>query len=345
MTVKVALVTGGSTPERQVALSGAGQVLTALRTLGYDVTAIDTVRGVLDPAGEATLHEQVGLEPPTSQELAELAERERPLELVQSDTVREADVVFLVLHGDLGEGGQLQAALDLAGVSYTGSGPLGSAAAMDKDLAKRLFRDAQVPTAPWTTWPADQDTIERLGFPLVIKPSRVGSTVGLSVVDSSAAVEEAVDLALRFDTHVLLESFVPGRELTVGILADRALAVGEIIPSHAIFDYECKYTPGMSEEIFPADIPDELAKTVQEMGLLAHMALNLRDFSRVDFRVGPDGIPMCLEANTLPGLTGLSLLPQSAQAAGVPFVELCDRIVKLALARRPVERNKARING
>jgi D-alanine-D-alanine ligase len=253
--------------------------------------------------------------------------------------VAEADLVFLVVHGRAGEGGTLQALLEAAGIAYTGSGPLGSALAMDKDVAKRLFHGAGVSTAPWVMWPAAANEIEALGFPLIVKPSKVGSTVGLSVARSRSDVEPAVETALRFDDEVMLERFVPGREITCGVLGERSLAVGEIFPSHEIFDYECKYTPGMSREIFPADLPDTIATRVRADALAAHRALKLRDFSRVDFRLGADGTPFCLEANTLPGLTGTSLLPQSAAAVGIDFPELCDTICRLTL-RRAAGRNK-----
>ena len=149
--------------------------------------------------------------------------------------------------------------------------------------------------------------------------------------------------AQQFDDEVLLEQFVPGRELTCGVLGDRALAVGEIIPSPELFDYECKYTPGMSREIFPADLPEEVSRAVQAQALAAHRALKLRDFSRVDFKLAADGTPCCLEANTLPGLTRTSLLPQSAAAVGVPFGELCETICRHAL-RRAARGNKVEVS-
>jgi D-alanine-D-alanine ligase len=157
--------------------------------------------------------------------------------------------------------------------------------------------------------------------------------VGLTVVRHDADLPDAAALAATFDDEVMVEAFVPGREFTVGILDQRALAVGEIIPSHEIFDYECKYTPGLTREVFPAEIPETLAAELQELALRAHRALKLRDFSRVDFRVASDGTPWCLEANTLPGVTRTSLLPQSAAAAGIAFPALCDAICRQGLAR------------
>jgi D-alanine-D-alanine ligase len=343
--MRVTLLTGGSTPERDVAFAGAAQVVAALRSRGHHVTVVDTVDGPLDATAEArALVPSVGRAPPDNEALRAMEERELGPRLAELREVVDADVVFLVLHGRLGEGGSLQAVLELADVPYTGSGPLGSALAMDKDVAKRLFRSAGVPTPDWLTWPASPTEIAELGLPLIVKPSKVGSTVGLTIVRGVRQIEEAVEAALHYDDEVLLEQFVPGRELTVGVLGDRALAVGEIVPRNEIFDYECKYTPGMSQEIFPADLPSTLSTRLQDLALGVHRALKLRDFSRVDFRLDAQGGPQCLEVNTLPGLTSTSLLPQSALAVGVDFPALCETLCELAL-RRAGRRNKVGVAG
>jgi D-alanine-D-alanine ligase len=252
--------------------------------------------------------------------------------------VRQADVLFLALHGGRGEDGTLQTLLEMVGVPYTGSGRLGSAMAMDKDISKRLFRAAGVQTADWVMAPASRGQIERdFGWPVVVKPSKQGSTVGLTVVKSGKDYEAAVRLARQYDDEVMIERFVPGRELTVGVLEGRTLAVGEIIPRHEIFDYECKYTPGMSQEIFPADLPEPVAAECGRLGLLAHEALKLGGYSRVDFRLTPAGDLFCLEVNTLPGMTATSLLPQAARAVGIEFPELCERICRAARRGRVEE--------
>lgn len=334
MSLSVTVLTGGSTPERDVALAGAGQVVAVLRERGHAVTVVDTTHGTLSDAEEQErLYRPVDHAPPSTTELEALATRELGPALLELPAVRNADLVFLVLHGKQGEGGFIQALLDQADIPFTGSGPLASAVAMDKDIAKRLFRDAGIPTPAWATWPADDNTVRRLGLPLVVKPSKVGSTVGLSVIRHLSDLPAAVAEAARYDDEVILEEFVDGAELTVGVLGSDPLAVGEIRPSHEIFDYECKYTPGMSEEIFPAPLPDQVAQNVRELARRAHLALKLRDFSRIDFRQGPDGQVYCLEANTLPGLTVTSLLPQSAAAAGIPFGALCERICGMVLKR------------
>jgi len=251
--------------------------------------------------------------------------------LSKLDAVKGADVLLLCLHAGRGEGGTLQAILDVIGAPYTGSGAMASALAMDKDLSKRLFRAAGVPVPAWFMAPvAPGDVTTALGWPAIVKPSRMGSSVGMTLVRSAKGLDPAVELARQYDSEVMVEQFIPGRELTVGVLGDVPLPVGEIIPKHELFDYECKYTPGMSEEIFPAKLDTKLARQLQELALAAHRALKLGGYSRIDFRLSPDGDIFCLEANTLPGMTRTSLLPQAARAAGVEFPELCERICHLA---------------
>ncbi len=334
---RIGFLTGGSTPERDVAFAGAAQVVDALRALGHQVMVVDTVTGPMSELDEKRLLEPaVGKAPPTPAELRALADSEKLEELLELSELRNADFVFLVLHGRQGEGGEVQALFDGAGIVYTGSGAAASALAMDKDEAKRRFGAAGIPTQPSCIWPADSNAIETLGFPLVVKPSKVGSSVGLSVVQSLSQLAAAVDKALIYDDEVMLERFLPGREFTVGVLGDRALAVGEIIPQNELFDYECKYQPGMTEEIFPADVTDAVRDQLQAQALEAHRSLGLRDFSRVDFKEDADGVPRCLEVNTLPGLTSASLLPKSAAAVGISFSDLCETICSLAIARSPI---------
>ncbi|HYT64271.1 MAG TPA: D-alanine--D-alanine ligase, partial [Gemmatimonadales bacterium] len=218
---------------------------------------------------------------------------------------------------------------------YTGSGPLASALAMDKDLSKRLFRAAGVPVPAWFMAPVEPDDVTTaLGWPVIVKPSKQGSSVGMTLVRKAQDLGNAVKLAARYDDEVMAEQFIPGRELTVGVLGEVPLPVGEIVPKHELFDYETKYTPGMSEETFPARIDTLLARQLQEYALMAHRAVKLSGYSRIDFRVSPDGDIFCLEANSLPGMTRTSLYPQAAQAAGIPFPELCERIAGLARNNR-----------
>ena len=328
--MRVTVLTGGTSAERDVALASAVQVVAALRSRGHEVAVVDTARGYIPPSDEpALLSGVVGAKPPSIEQLRSLEQGLLLSGLANLAVVKHADVLFLALHGGRGEDGTIQTLLEMVGVPYTGSGRLGSAMAMDKDISKRLFRGAGVATADWVMAPAARDQVGRdFGWPVVVKPSKQGSTVGLSVVKSAGDYEKAVALARQYDDEVMIERFVPGRELTVGVLEGKPLAVGEIIPRHEIFDYECKYTPGMSQEIFPADLPARVTADCQRLGLLAHEALKLGGYSRVDFRLTPAGELFCLEVNTLPGLTATSLLPQSAQAVGIAFPELCERICR-----------------
>ncbi len=333
--MKIAVLFGGNSSERDVSIASGAQVAKALRQAGHQVLAVDTFRGILTDEEQAVLLARgVAPAPPDDRDLRVI--RAKTGSIVQPSYFVDADVVFLALHGGTGEDGTIQSVFDAAGTCYTGSNHVGSAAAMDKDLAKRLLLAANVPTPPWFMTPVLSEVAVRdLGLPLVVKPNKQGSTVGLTVVKQAAELEAAIREAYRHDDEVMLERFVPGREFTVGILGERALAVGEIIPKCSeVFDYVSKYQAGGAEEIFPAALSVEQTCLLQELALRVHRALKLRDYSRVDFRMDEAGQFWCLEANTLPGMTARSLLPQSAAAAGITFPDLCDEICQLALKRK-----------
>ena len=324
---------GGTSAERDVSIASGLRIAAALRSRGHEVTSLDTATGVIDSETERQLLATgVQQAPPDLESLAAMTKKSLSPSLGTLPAVRQAEVVFLALHGGQGEDGTLQALFDLSGVRYTGTGPLGSGLAMDKDLSKRLFRDNGVQTAAWLMAPATASEVESaLGFPVVVKPSKQGSTVGLTLVRDAGGLQAAIDEAFRYDDEVMLEQFIAGRELTVGILGNEALPIGEIIPKHELYDYECKYTAGMAVEEFPARLDSATAARVQEQAQLAFRALKLRGYARIDFRLDDSGGCFCLEANTLPGMTELSLIPQAAVAAGISFPELCERIVQLAI--------------
>ncbi|MEX2532002.1 MAG: D-alanine--D-alanine ligase [Gemmatimonadota bacterium] len=333
--LRVAVLMGGVSVERSVSLASGVQVARALRARGHEVVAFDTARGVLSREEEDKLLEAgvAAAPPPTG--LPDLLETGDVTALTRAPELAGVDVVFPALHGGAGEDGTLQGLLDLAGLPYAGSGRLGCTLAMDKEVSKRLFRDAGIPTPPWLTGSADPARVqEELGLPVIVKPPSGGSTLGLTLARDSQALRSAVEESRRYEARILYEGYVEGRELTVGIVGGRALPVGEIIPSHELFDYECKYQPGLAREIFPADLEPREAEAVQELALRVHELLFLDDFSRVDFILDGDGRVWCLEANALPGMTANSLLPQAAAAAGIGFPELCEEIVRLAVARR-----------
>ncbi len=326
---------GGVSDEREVSLSSGVQVASALRNLGHKVVAVDTVRGSLDEAEEALLLKAgVGALPPLVGELASLDEVQTVM-LRGNSELNEIDVFFLALHGGSGEDGTIQAVLEVAGVAYTGSNRLGCSLAMDKEVSKRLLRQAGIPTPDWLCGECSAvEVADTLGLPVIVKAASGGSSLRLVLAHDLEELESVIDETRGWNDLVLFERYHPGREVTVGILGEETLPVGEIIPEHEIFDYECKYQPGMAQEIFPADIPPDLAFRLSTLALSAHKALRLRDYSRIDFMVDRQGEPWCLEANALPGMTSNSLLPKSAAAAGVAFPELCDRIAKLAEVRK-----------
>jgi D-alanine-D-alanine ligase len=330
---------GGTSSERDVSLASGLRIAEALRSRGHDVRAVDTAKGVLSLADEQRmLTERVVKQlPPSPSELARMNAESLADTAARLPKRGDCDVAFLALHGGRGEDGTIQALLDLAGVPYTGSGHLASALAMDKDLSKHLFRAHDVGTADWLmatdpSTPPSTAAVERaLGWPVIVKPSKQGSTVGLSIVKQPSELEGAIREAFEHDDEVMIEQFIAGRELTVGILGGEALPAGEIIPKHEIYDYECKYTAGMAEEIFPAPLTTEQAVAVQAQAQRAFAALKLGGCARIDFRMTIAGEFYCLEANTLPGMTATSLIPQAAAAAGIPFPELCERIAQLAV--------------
>jgi D-alanine-D-alanine ligase len=332
--MKIAVIFGGKSAERDVSVASGAQVVNALKGCGHTVIAVDTAMGILSPAeAEGLLASDIRSVPPGADTLAVI--RSGMSAFVTSSELADCDVLFLALHGGIGEDGTIQAVLDMAGVPYTGSRHMASVYAMDKDVSKRIVVSAGIPTPDWLMAPVTADEVAaKTGYPVVVKPNKQGSTIGLTVVDAPAHFEAAVNEASHHDNEVMIEAFIPGRELTVGILEDRALAVGEIIPRNSgIFDYESKYQEGGAEEIFPADLSDRITGAVQDLGLRAHRALKLADYSRIDFRLDPEGRLWFLEANSLPGMTVGSLLPKSAAACGIAFPDLCERICRLAVRR------------
>src|SRR5512132_3729944 len=266
--LKITVLMGGASSERDVSFASGTRVAAALRARGHTVTSLDPAGKVLSIDDEqGYLSGAVKKAPPTPEFLATL---KIPGSLGEHPAVRGADVVFLGLHGGQGEDGTVQALLDLAGITYTGSGHLASALAMDKDLSKLLFRAGGVRTADWLMAPAsDDEVVAALGLPVVVKPSKQGSTVGLSVVKRREDLAAAIELAYKHDDEVMIEAFVPGRTLTVGILGDEQLSVGEIIKKHEIYGYECKYTAGMAVEEFPAKLDRAQTGAVQQQALAA----------------------------------------------------------------------------
>jgi D-alanine-D-alanine ligase len=252
------------------------------------------------------------------------------------DLCKRADVVFLALHGAMGENGQLQATLDVHGVKYTGSGYDGSLLAMDKDLSKKLMRYSGIPTPEWlrVDTGACLDTkkiISSIGLPAVVKPASCGSSVGVSIVDTEEELARAIKEAGEFERYILVERKITGREFTCGFVDGRALPPVEIRPKNGFYDYKNKYVAGATEEICPPLLSAEEEELIYSLTERGFEALMLRGYARFDFILDGDGVFWCLEANTLPGMTPTSLLPMEAAAAGISYDELCDMLVRLAL--------------
>ena len=341
--MKVALLMGGRSAEREISLRTGLGIAQALRNLGHEVTALDAANGRLLPAGE---EERSALPADAVEKLPASSTSA----VANATAINEAEVVFIALHGGAGEDGTIQALLDLAGKPYTGSGVLASALAMNKAASKRLFVQEGIPTPDWILLSAGDelpvvDAGALGGYPLVVKPNAEGSTVGLTVVTRAEGLPEAIALAAEYGPEVLIERFIPGRELTVAVLGGEALPIVEIRPQSGHYDYEHKYTAGMSEYFCPADLPEPLAARIRDLGLRAARVLGCRGVARVDFRLSPGNEPSCLEVNTIPGMTPTSLVPMAAKARGLSYDQLVGRMLNLAVVEWRRRHRRTRVGG
>ncbi len=328
--MKVAVLMGGRSSEREISLRTGQGVAQALRELGHETTSVDGADGATLNAGD---------EENSARSLSDV--RVLPvsamLAAVQCDAVREADVVFIALHGTYGEDGTVQAALELAGKVYTGSGVLASAIAMDKAMSKRVFEREAIPTPHWVLVesgvPASAiQTRDLGGFPLVVKPNAEGSTVGLSIVKRASDLDAALVKAGGSEGQILIEQFVEGRELTVAIVGEEAFPIVQIEPKSGFYDYAAKYTKGLTRYTCPAELDKALARHVRELAAEAAQVLGCRGVCRVDLMLDDGDEPQVLEVNTIPGMTPTSLVPMAAAAKGLTFNQLVARILDLALA-------------
>ncbi|MER2064393.1 MAG: D-alanine--D-alanine ligase, partial [Alkalibacterium sp.] len=263
------------------------------------------------------------------------AQKEKPDELIGENIIsigQSADLVFLSLHGELGENGQIQAVFDLYDITYTGTGYIGSAIAMNKILAKEVMSQQGIKTPKWEVLGEVQSPT--MSVPCVVKPDASGSSIGVYLVDKEEDLDAAIKDARRYSKDVLIEEMIVGREFSIGILEDQALPPIEIIPNSGFYDYENKYQEGATVEICPAEISDELTKEMQEIAKRVFKALRLEYYARIDFIVSDSGDIHCIEANTLPGMTPTSLFPQEAAAMGIDYNTLCDRLAQMAADKR-----------
>lgn len=307
---RVGVLMGGPSSEREISLKSGKAVLCALKDSGIDALGIDIITD----------------------------NKEENIRLLKNYNL---DCAFIALHGRFGEDGAIQEILEQADLPYTGSGVKASRLAMDKIGALRIFRAGKlyVPRSHFLERPAynkNSDFKNDLGFPLVIKPANHGSSIGLSIIELEREIPAAIQLAFQFDERIVVEEYISGRELTVGVLDEKPLPVIEIVPKHKFFDFEAKYQAGLTDYIIPAPLKKEIAENVQQAALQAHKLLGCFGCSRTDIILSKDNLPFVLETNTIPGMTATSLLPKAAKILGIDFNQLCLKLLELAYEKAKV---------
>ncbi len=347
--MRIVVLAGGLSPERNVSLSSGTMIAQALERLGHQVALVDMFFGLEDYDGPLEDYFDV----PVSDKWKRIDPKAPDLEQVKAsrrwksscqfgqgviELCQMADIAFLALHGTCGEDGRVQAAFDLLGIPYTGSGYLGSGIAMDKDFTKRLIAGMDVKTPAWTRVNYTEKDVDHLTsvtpVPCVVKPVDSGSSIGVAIARSKKELHAALLDSLQFGGRCVLEQYVAGREIQVALLGDRALPSIEIIPKTGFYDYANKYQPGAAEEITPAPIPPEWEERVGQAALTVYRALGLSVYARADFIMDEEGTPWFLEINTLPGMTPTSLVPQEAAVVGIGYEELCQTIIEESLKAR-----------
>ena len=342
--MKIAVLMGGLSPERNVSLSSGSLICAALRRRGHKVLGIDLYKGIdinncdvesLFTTEQDTVSRVSEAIPDIDALIKSNGGRTLPVGEGVIEACRAADSVFLALHGDIGENGQLQAMLDLAGIRYTGSGYVGSMLAMDKDIAKKLMRAEGILTPDWVRIDTSLDTdidalISKVGLPAVVKPCCCGSSVGVYIVNTHDELADAIQNAAKYERFIMVESKIEGRELTCGFFDGTPLPPVEIIPKCGFYDYKNKYQSGATEELCPAPLTAEQTEAVYDATARGFEALRLGGYARFDYILDACDRAWCLEANTLPGMTPTSLLPQEAAAVGISYDELCERIAMMA---------------
>ena len=349
--MKIVVLAGGLSTERDVSITSGSKVYTALREKGHKAILLDVFMGIEEEIDSIDALFENGYDftksiTGVSTEIPDL-EQIKAMRKDKSDCIfgqnvieicKAADICFLALHGGMGENGQLQAAFDMLGIKYTGAGYLGSAVAMDKGVTKAVFLHSGVPTPASKLYHKEALTNGELStwtdFPCVVKPCSAGSSVGVSIVQTKEDFHKAMVDAFKFEGQVLVEQYIKGREFSIGVLGNKALPIIEIIPKTGFYDYVNKYQAGNTEEICPAVLDEATTKLLQDAACHAFNELQLQSYARIDFLLDEnDGKIYCLEANTLPGMTPISLLPQEAKADGMEFPELCEKIIELSLEK------------
>ncbi|MGN0459097.1 MAG: D-alanine--D-alanine ligase [Eubacterium sp.] len=329
--MKIIVLAGGLSPERDVSLCSASKIAKGLINQGHKICILDLCKGISFIDDILTFISSI-------EDIPDFNVSEKPMSIKQTneqcqigqnviESCKKADIVFIALHGDIGENGKVQSLLDMYSIKYTGSGYEGCMLSMDKALSKTIVQSQNINTPKWSINNKSDD----LAFPCVVKPSNGGSSIGISIVNNDKELELAINSAKEFDKKIIVEEKIDGREFSVGILNDKPLPIIEIIPKSGFYDYKNKYQPDMTKEICPAELSDNIAEFIQQTALKIHNALNLKFYSRIDFILDCKNNLYFLEANSLPGMTPTSLLPQEAAAVGISYNELCNIIALNAL--------------
>ncbi len=340
--MKIVVLAGGISTERDVSLSSGTGIYKALKEKGHQAILVDVFLGYTGDMSEDVFEldkdwaaDMRGVSTEISDISQILAMRPDYKKNFFGPNVitlcQKADVVFMALHGAEGENGKIQACFDLMGIRYTGTTHVSSAIAMDKSIAKELFRQNGIPTPEGIHLKRHERDPKTVPFPLVVKCCNGGSSVGTFIVEKEEDYEAAKAEAFRYDEEIIIEQYIKGREFSVGVIDGKALPVIEIAPISGFYDYKNKYQAGSTVETCPADLSETLTKRMQGYAEEVFKALRLKNYARMDFMLAKDGRMYCLEANTLPGMTPTSLLPQEAQAIGVSYGDLCEWLIKISL--------------
>ena len=298
MSTKIAVLMGGTSSEREVSLSSGKAMFAASAALGYDAISVEFKDDILS----------------------------------HLDTLKSVDIVLIALHGGIGENGRIQGMFESLGIRYTGSDALSSAICMDKHISKLLAEDVGIATPRWKRIRKGQSIYKNeFDYPFVVKPNSEGSTIGLTIVHNENDYDSAVEEAFKYDDEILIEEFISGKEITVSIVGEDVLPIIEIRPEHGLYDYECKYTKGMTEYICPAELNEDLTKRIKQTAFEVYKLLKCRHYGRVDLRLDNNNQHWFLELNTLPGMTDTSLVPKAAKATGISFEQLIGKIIKQSL--------------
>jgi D-alanine-D-alanine ligase len=323
---KVGLLLGGASPEREVSKLSAKSVHDALLSNNLEVVLLDPALGIDQPENPDEYFSSNNNKNFT---------KDNYIKSLQTGLLDDVDIVFNALHGKWGEDGTIQSLFELAGIKYTGSGVLASSISMNKAFSKVMFKHNDVSTPEWFVVDKENTDLSDIdefitntfGYPCVIKPNDQGSAIGLSICQGVSGLEEAIKTASSYCCSIIVEDYIAGHEITVGILGRHCYPVLEIKPKHDFYDYTCKYTHGMSEYEVPANFPEKVLKSIQDQAMKAFTAVGCKVYGRIDFRLSENLEPYCLEVNTLPGLTSTSLLPKTAKADGISFEELIHQII------------------